>query len=667
MPALRKSVPAYVAFVLIVAAAIGFGIHQAMDFAVGKAVQRDGEVKLRQWSDYINNQVPDLEELVTTGRPTPEQLRKLKIMREVGSVFRFTLFSPDGTPILVSDEVSTRASRDTVGHVDLQAREAFRTGRSHIAVKDGIGEAGKPDVYVQSYVRAHSASGHPVGIFKIFVDQTKMATFLHSLFGWAAAGLALLGSLAYLIPSFAFLQRNAEATRAEDKVSYLTEFDPLTSLLGRRSFSQRLDEALSRPYAYLRTDAILFIDIDDFKAINDDYGHEGGDRFIVHVADAIKSQVGQAGYAARFGGDEFTVCLPGITETSLRKTCNNILKEARKPCHYDNQVIKGQISIGVHINHRQSTSTELLRAADIALYNAKNCGKNRFVLFNEDMAEQLNSRRNLERRLQSAHEGSEFELNYQPIVDSGTSKIVGFEALLRLPDGEGDYIPPDRFIPVAESIGLISPISKWAMHEALDTARTWPGKLFISINLSPRQFEDDNLVGTVRDALERTGFPANRLELEVTESLFLGNTEAVDRQIRELKRLGVSIALDDFGTGYASIGYLIRYGFNKLKIDRSFLLAHEKDPDKLHRVLETIVSLGHGLGMRVTAEGIETPAQARLLGELGCDQFQGFHFGKPMDRDQVAIKLLRSTADQMARVRHKSPDTRGSRLGRAVG
>ncbi len=667
MPALRKSVPAYVVFVLVVAAAIGFGIHQAMDFAVGKAVQRDGEVKLRQWTDYINNRLPDLEEVVATGTATPEQLRKLEIMREVGSVFRFKLFAPDGTLVLISDETSIRASGDSVGRTNLQARSAFQTGKSHIAVMDGKGDAATPDVYVQSYVRARNPSGQPIGIFKIFVDQTKMATFLQALFGWAAAGLALLGSLAYLIPSFAFLQRNAEATRAENKVSYLTEFDPLTSLLSRQSFTQRLDEALARPYSYLRTDAILFIDIDDFKAINDEYGHEGGDRFIVHVANAIISQVRDTGYAARFGGDEFTVCLPGVTETSLRKTCNKILEEARKPALYDNQIIKGEISIGVYINHRQSTSSELLRAADIALYNAKNLGKNRFMLFNEDMADQLKFRRNLERRLQAAHEDGEFELNYQPIVDSGTSTIVGFEALLRLPDGDGGYIPPDRFIPVAESIGLIAPISKWAMHEALVTARTWPGKLFISINLSPRQFEDGHLVSTVRAAIEQTGFPANRLELEVTESLFLGNTAAVDRQIKELKRLGVSIALDDFGTGYASIGYLIRYGFNKLKVDRSFLLAHEKAPDKLLRVLETIVSLGHGLGMQVTAEGIETPAQAKLLGELGCDQFQGFHFGRPMGRDQVAITLLRTTANKMAKVQQPSPDTDVSRSGRTAG
>ncbi len=667
MLALRKSVPAYVVFVLVVAAAIGFGIHRAMDFAVSKAVERDGEVKLRQWTDYINNHLPDLEQVVATGKPTHEQLRKLEIMREVGSVYRFKLFAPDGTLVLVSDEKSTRVAGDSVGRRNPRAVTAFQTGKIHIAVKDGKGDTVSPDVYVQSYVRAHNASGEPIGIFKIFVDQTKMATFLQALFGWAAAGLALLGSLAYLIPAFAFLQRNAEARRAEDKVSYLTEFDPLTSLLSRQSFTQRLDDALARPYSYLRTDAILFIDIDDFKAINDEYGHEGGDRFIVHVANAIKSQLGATGYAARFGGDEFTVCLPGITETSLRKTCNKILEEARQPALYDNQMIKGEISMGVYINHRQSTSSELLRAADIALYNAKNSGKNRFMLFNEDMADQLKSRRDLERRLQTAHAEGQFELNYQPIVDSGTSKIAGFEALLRLPDGDGGYIPPDRFIPVAESIGLIAPISKWAMHEALATARTWPGKLFVSINLSPRQFEDDKLVSTVRSAIEQTGFPAERLELEVTESLFLGNTAAVDRQIKQLKRLGVSIALDDFGTGYASIGYLIRYGFNKLKVDRSFLLAHEKAPDKLLCVLETIVSLGHGLGMRVTAEGIETPAQAKLLGELGCDQFQGFHFGRPMPRDQVAITLLRSTAGTMARQQLRSPDTDVTGSGRVAG
>lgn len=650
MLALRKSVPAFVVFVLIVAAAIGFGIHQAVSFAVGTAVHRDGEVRLRQWAGYINNRLPDLDEVVATGRPTPEQLRKLEIMREIGNVFRFKLFAPDGTLILISDETSTRTSGDSVGSISSQARTAFQTGQSHIAVMNGKHEAGNPAVYVQSYVRAHGARGKPIGIFEIFVDQTKMATFLQAIFGWAAAGLALLGSLAYLIPAFAFLQRNADATRAEDQISYLTEFDPLTSLMSRHSFTQRLDQALARPYAYLSPDAVVFIDIDNFKSINDEYGHEGGDQFIIHIANAIKSQVRDIGYAARFGGDEFVISLPGISETGLRKVCTKILAEARKPALCGNQVIKGEISIGAHISHQKSSSADLLRSADIALYNAKNSGKNRVVLFNENMAHQLKSRRDLERRLQAAHESQEFELNYQPIVDSKTSKIAGFEALLRLPDGHGGYIPPDEFIPVAESIGLIAAISKWAMHEALATARTWPGKLFISINLSPRQFEDGTLVSTISAAIEQTGFPSDRLELEVTESLFLGNTDAVDVQIKELKNLGASIALDDFGTGYSSIGYLIRYGFNKLKVDRSFLLAHEKDPEKLHGVLETIVSLGHGLGMCVTAEGVETPYQAKMLGELKCDQFQGYHFGKPMDRDNVAITLLRSTVDTMAEV-----------------
>lgn len=651
MLASRKSVPAFVVFFLVVAATIGTGVHQAVGFAVSNAVHRDGEVRLRQWAGYINSRLPDLEEVVATGNPTPEQVRKLEIMRDVGNVFRFKLFAPDGKLILVSEEPSTRIKAYSIGRIDPQARTAFQSGESHIAVKDGKGEAGTPDVYVQSYVRAHGAKGQPVGILEIFVDQTKMATFLQAIFGWAAAGLALLGALAYLIPAFAFLQRNADATRAEDQISYLTEFDPLTSLMSRHSFTQQLDKALARPYAYLTTDAILFIDIDNFKSINDEFGHEGGDQFIVHVANAIKSQIQGNGYAARFGGDEFTVCLPGVTEISLRKICEKILAAARKPAQYGYQLINGEISIGAHLTHKTATAAKLLRAADIALYNAKNSGKNRFVVFNENMAHQLNARRELERRLHGAHENKEFKLNYQPIIDSKTLKIVGFEALLRLPDGNGGYIPPDKFIPVSESIGLIAPISKWAMHEALTTANTWPGKLFIALNLSPRQFEDGNLVATIKSAIDQTGFPPDRLELEVTESLFLGNTEAVDIQIEELKKLGVSIALDDFGTGYSSIGYLIRYGFNKLKIDRSFLVAHDKDPDKLHGVLETIVSLGHGLGMCVTAEGIETPEQARMLGELKCDQFQGFHFGRPMDREKVAITLLRSTADTMADVK----------------
>jgi len=648
MLALRNSAPAIAVLILVMAACIGFGVHQAVNLAVSSAIQRDGEVRINKLAAYINDRVPELEEIVKTGTPTPAQLQKLEVMRELGHVFLVKLFAPDGRLVLITGESSTPNGGDYIGRISAPAREAFQTGSNQLAVKNGKSEASRPDNYIQSYQRALGSNGQPVGIFELFVDQTNMVAFLQAIFGWAAAGLALLGALAYLVPAFAFMRRNADATRAENTISYLTEFDPLTSLMSRHSFTQRLDQALSRPYAYLSTDAIVFIDIDNFKAINDEFGHEGGDRFIVHIAEAIKSHLPEDAYAARFGGDEFTISLPGISETRLRKICSKILAAARKPARYDNQMITGQISIGAHICHRKAGSNELLRAADIALYNAKNSGKNRFVLFNESMADQLKTRRDLERRLQVAHERREFELNYQPIIDRRTLKIAGFEALLRLPDGNGGYISPEEFIPVAESIGMIAPISKWAIHEALSTARTWPGKLFVAVNLSPRQFEDGNLVETIRTAVEQTGFPAKRLELEVTESLFLGNTESVDTQIEELKRLGSSIALDDFGTGYSSIGYLIHYGFDKLKIDRSFLLAHDKDPDKLHCVLETIVSLGHGLGMCVTAEGIETPEQATMLAELHCDLFQGYHYGKPMDREEVALVLLRATKDTMA-------------------
>ncbi len=648
MLALRNSAPAFAVFILVIAICIGFGVLQAVNYAVDSAIQRDGEVRINKWAAYINHRVPDLEAIVKTGKPTSAQLQKLAVVRDVGNVFLVKFFAPDGKLILISGDISAGTTDDHVGRISVHARTAFQTGKTHFAVKNGSAERYRPDHYVESYVRAGILNDQPIGVIKIYVDQTKMARFLNAIFGWAAAGLALLGVLAYLIPAFAFLQRNADATRAENKVFYLTEFDPLTSLMSRHSFTERLDEALGRPYSYLSTDAIVFIDIDNFKAINDEFGHEGGDRFIVHVAQAIKPNLPEDAYAARFGGDEFTISLPGISETRLRKICDKILSAARKPARYGNQIISGQISIGAHICHRKTGSKDLLRAADIALYNAKNTGKNRFVQFNENMAHQLNKRRDLERRLQAAHEQREFELNYQPIIDSKTLQIAGFEALLRLPDGNGGYISPEEFIPVAESIGLIAPISKWAMHDALSTARTWPGNLFVAVNLSPRQFEDGKLVETIRSVVEQTGFPTKRLELEVTESLFLGNTESVDAQIRELKSLGASIAMDDFGTGYSSIGYLIRYGFNKLKIDRSFLVAHDKDPDKLNGVLETIVSLGHRLGMCVTAEGIETPEQATMLAELKCDQFQGYHFGKPMDREEVALVLLRSTANAMA-------------------
>ena len=456
-----------------------------MNLAVSSAIQRDGEVRINRLAAYINDRLPELEEIVKTGTPTPAQLQKFAVMRELGNVFLVKLFSPDGKLIMITGESSASVGGDYIGRISAPAREAFQTGKNQLAVKNGKAEANRPDNYIQSYQRALGADGQPVGIFELFVDQTNMVAFLQAIFGWAAAGLALLGALAYLVPAFAFMRRNADATRAEDTISYLIEFDPLTTLMSRHSFTERLDKALARPYSYLSTDAIVFIDIDNFKAINDEFGHEGGDRFMVHIAEAIKSHLPEDAYAARFGGDEFTISLPGISETRLRKICDKILSAARQPARYENQMITGQISIGAHICHREAGSKELLRAADIALYNAKNAGKNRFVLFSENMAEQMKSRRDLERLLQATHERCEFELNYQPIIDRKTLKIAGFEALLRLPDGNGGYVSPEEFIPVAESIGMIAPISKWAIHEALSTAGTWPGKLFVAVNLSP--------------------------------------------------------------------------------------------------------------------------------------------------------------------------------------
>ncbi len=380
MLALRKSVPAFVVFFLVVAATIGIGVHQAVGFAVSNAVHRDGEVRLRQWAGYINTHLPDLEEIVATGRMTPEQVRKLDVMRDVGNVFRFRLFGPDGKLILVSDKTTTRSNGDSVGGINFQARTTFQSGESQISVKNGKGDTGKPDVYVQSYVRAHGADGQPIGVFEIFVDQTKMATFLKAIFGWAAAGLALLGSLAYLIPAFAFLQRNADATRAEDKISYLTEFDPLTSLMSRRSFTQQLDQALARPYAYLTTDAILFIDIDDFKSLNDRFGHAAGDEILVGIARLMEASMRDCDLLARYGGEEFVILVDQATSVSASLVAERI----RSGLVTDDwaSVAPGlsvTASIGVADGPARHVR-DVLRLADTALYEAKRLGRDRIVV-----------------------------------------------------------------------------------------------------------------------------------------------------------------------------------------------------------------------------------------------------------------------------------------------
>ncbi|MEO8882220.1 MAG: bifunctional diguanylate cyclase/phosphodiesterase [Devosia sp.] len=501
-------------------------------------------------------------------------------------------------------------------------------------------EQGQPPLYVEAYVPIADASGSKHGVVEVYIDQTRTAALFRTTFAALAVGLALVASLAFGLPTLAFLFRGRQVAEARRKVEFLAHFDPMTGVLNRAAFATRLEKALRKAKADRGGLAIVLFDVDDFKSINEAYGQAAGDAFLVHAAHCIESALGPRDICGRQGGDEFLALLAGRSDTEVAGYVEAVMNAMGQPINVDGRPIGGKVSAGVYMIDRNASFSEVLHRVGVALYQAKVDGRNAYRRFSPAVDAAMASRRALEERLRDATSNNGFELYFQPLLFAQTKVCAGFEALLRLPDGAGGMIPPSTFIPVAESIGLINEIGGWVLNEATRIAAEWPSDRFVAVNLSVRQFADGTLVVKVKDALAKTGLSPSQLELEVTESMLIDNAERVVTQLQELKALGVSIAMDDFGTGYSSLGYLWQFGFDKLKIDRSFIAALDADGTRAREVLDTIIVLGHKLDMTVTAEGIETEYQASVLSDLACDHVQGYLYGRPSPPSELAAFLL---------------------------
>ncbi len=417
-----------------------------------------------------------------------------------------------------------------------------------------------------------------------------------------------------------------DAVRAEAEVRHLATHDVLTGLPNRTLFSRRLVEALNRIEAG-RLVAIHCLDLDRFKVVNDTHGHAQGDLLLQAVKDRFLACMMPGDTVARLGGDEFVVLQSDVAEAcEVRSLAARLIGEMRHPFALDGQMLQVGVSIGSAMASGGETSPDiLLRNADLALYRAKREGRNTCRLFEPGMGARLRERRRLESDLGAAVASSAFALHYQPLVDAGTGRITAFEALLRWTHPERGRVPPSDFIPAAEDIGLIDAIGAWALDRACKDAVQWPAPVSVAVNLSPLQFREGGILRTVRAALAASGLEARRLELEITESVLLGDCDATLSTLHELRRMGVRIALDDFGTGYSSLGYLRRFPFDKIKIDRSFV--HDMvDSVECAAIVKAVAALGVALGMTVVAEGVETEAQFDLVRLQGCTEIQGHYY-----------------------------------------
>jgi len=637
----QKLTPSILVLIAVVGMVVlGGSIYFGVNYAAEQAVIRDGDDKADHWADYFLANMPDLDGLLATGRLDEQQIEVIKAAEKLGDVFRFKLYDMQGGVVLTSDEARyEQEPAATRSHSD-HAEEVIRTGTSRIEVNDGRGQQNRPPLYVEAYVPIREASGTLHGVVEVYIDQTETAEIFRSTFAVLAIGLAIVAALAFGLPTLAFLFRTRQASEAKRRVEFLAHHDPMTGLLNRSTFNDRLEALLAMRGAGDAPPAVAFLDVDDFKAINDTYGHEAGDEFLKHVARCLMALAGPNDLVARPGGDEFTVVLVGRSAEEAVRYVEAAMQAVREPIVIRGKAITGRLSGGLYRVEPDASLADAMHKADLALYQAKIEGRNTYRLFSAEMEASMTARRALEQLVREATATQSFELHFQPLLRADTRECAGFEALLRLPDGNGGLVAPGDFIPVAEQIGLINEIGAWVLDEATRVAASWPKHLFVAVNLSVKQFADGRLIGHVQEALAQSGLDPRQLELEVTESMLIDNPEGVGSQLKDLRALGISIAMDDFGTGYSSLGYLWQFGFDKLKIDRSFVAALDARDKRALEIVDTIIMLGHKLDMTVTAEGIETDYHASVLSELACDQFQGYLYGRPAPARDLAAFLM---------------------------
>jgi len=434
-----------------------------------------------------------------------------------------------------------------------------------------------------------------------------------------------------------------ERKNAEAKISHMARFDAVTGLPNRSFFHDQLDNAL-RATRTLDSCAVLFIDLDQFKQVNDTLGHPVGDRLLTSVADRLRGIVSPTDTVARFGGDEFVVFRAGIADMDdPASLARRIVDELGTPYEIDHHQLIIGASIGIATNSRVGiTADHLMKNADMALYRAKSDGRGTWHFFEWEMATKAESRRGLELDLRNAVAADGFELHYQPLLNMQTRRITTCEALLRWPHPERGMIPPGEFVPLAEEMGLIGTIGAWVLRQACIEATRWPAHVRVAVNLSPMQFRRGSVVEDVLGALAESGLPASRLEIEITESVLLQDTPATHAVLMQLHDAGVSISLDDFGTGYSSLSYLHRFPLQKVKIDRSFLRS--SGVERSNKLLHGIARLSADLGMSVVVEGIETDEQlALVLAEPAITEAQGFLFSRPVPKRDIRALLSAAT------------------------
>jgi len=441
-----------------------------------------------------------------------------------------------------------------------------------------------------------------------------------------------------------------EARASTDKINRMARFDTLTGLPNRLLINESLARAMAEADKWRSRCAFMMIDLDRFKAVNDTLGHPIGDRLLGRVSERLSSLVTENEMIGRLGGDEFAVVIRDASDPArIEGLARRIIATLSEPYEVDQHTLYIGASVGMAVAPRDGRTAEMLiRSADLALYRSKDGGGGLFHAYEPQLHVAAEERRVLEMALRGALEKDELHINYQPVVDAGTGRLTGFEALLRWTHPELGPISPAKFVPLAEDARLIVPIGEWVLRHACMEAARWETGVRVAVNVSPEQLHNPAFVGIVASALSQSRLPAERLELEVTESVFMREGTAAVQTLEKILDLGVRLSLDDFGTGYSSLGYLSRTRFSSIKIDRSFVQAASKGVKEAIAIIRAVVALAQSLGMATTAEGVETEDEHLLVQTLGCTKVQGYYFGRPLPVEEARVLASRDGERGMA-------------------
>lgn len=613
------------ALILSAALSVWVLIGQFANSSVEKAVSRDAVHKSLQWAHYMSERVPEIQDLLATGVPTQEQQQAIRLLRQLGEVFRFKLFDQSGRLVLISDESFIADPRGIATEADPEPSQVLASGVEVVDVFDGTEKADRPDLYAEAYIPLKDADRQVYGVVEVYVDVTLTRQYFLDSFRSFGIIVSAVSALLFLLPALAFGVQRMIAARSRSEAEYLSKFDVLTGLLNRAEFTRRAQGMLDDGHL----SALVFLDADKFKAINDTHGHAVGDAFLEKIGRVLAASADAGDLVARFGGDEFVMAFGNVHKDVVVKRLRNVIAQCSKPLETDGRTVVGSVSAGIVTVAGDGCLDHMMAHADAALYHAKAAGRNQYAFYGDDMGDAIRHRNRLEQRIKEAALGEEFEIAYQPLVNGTTKELEGYEALLRLNHQDGTPISPAEFIPMAEEIGFINEIGSWTIRQAIRQVASQSDYLKIAINLSVSQFNDGNLPSILREVISETGIESARIELEITESLLINDEPSVAFQIDALQEMGISIAMDDFGTGFSSLGYLWKYGFDRIKIDQSFVAGLGDGSERSLQIIETIVTLGQRLGMKITAEGVETEDQSAQLSELGCDVLQGYYYGRP--------------------------------------